>query len=278
MAYCWLGTTRRLLITGQGGCGKTFVLAKALAGSDFIVVTPSNELVIEHAANLGCRASTYHKLLALPIGKPMSEWKPEQLGHKLDHLPRTIIWDEAGMVSYAVFEVIDPYLESRGIQVIKVFGEGQLNPFAEKAGPAAYLREWADVEIEFDIDVRSQDDRIRDLKRRIWRATNKEKLRVWQAEMPPTRFEDAVSEWQPKDLFLCSTNAMGNTTAAHLLEEHRRRFPLEFAPIRFAPDDSVSRKYKNSKALIDVPGTQMQVRAVRGTIVSVPSITRISGY
>ena len=28
-----LVTTRRLLITGQGGCGKTYVLAKAMAGA-----------------------------------------------------------------------------------------------------------------------------------------------------------------------------------------------------------------------------------------------------
>ena len=34
-----LASTRRLLITGQGGCGKTFVLAKALAG--FVVRPPS---------------------------------------------------------------------------------------------------------------------------------------------------------------------------------------------------------------------------------------------
>ena len=265
-----LANTRRLLITGQGGCGKTYVISKALAGSDFVIVTPSNELAIEHADKLGCRTSTFHKLLALPVGKPMSEWKPELLGHKLDHLPRTIVWDEAGMVPDEVFKVIDPYLDSRGIQVIKVFGEGQLNPFAQKAGPAAYLRDWADVEIEFDVDVRSQDERIRDLKRRIWRTTDKEQLSVWRADMPPTRFDDALAEWHPRDLFLCSTNALGSTTAARLLEEHRRRYPLELAPIRFAPDDSVSHKYKNTKALIDVPGTHEQVRAVRGTIAWVP--------
>jgi len=265
-----LASTRRLLITGQGGCGKTFVISKMLAGSDFTIITPSNELAIEHADKLGCRTSTYHKLLALPVGKPLSEWKPELLGHKLDHLPRTIVWDEGKMVPKLIFEVVLPYLEKRGIQVIIVLDEGQLNPFADKEGPTAYLREWADLEVEFGVDVRSQDDDIRDLKRRIWRATDKEQLSVWRTQMPPTRFDEAVNEWHPRDLFLCSTNAMGSTTAARLLDEHRRRFPLELAPIRFAPDDSVSHKYKNSKALIDVPGTQEQVRAVRGTIAWVP--------
>ncbi len=160
-----LATTRRLLITGQGGCGKTYVLAKAMAGGDFAIVTPSNELAIDHSNNLKCRTSTYHKLLALPVAKPIADWDPSALGHKLDRLPRTIIWDEAGMVPTEIFRRVLPYLESRGIQVIALLGEGQLNPFADKEGPAAYLREWATREVEFDVDVRSQDDRIRDLKR-----------------------------------------------------------------------------------------------------------------
>ena len=34
----------------QGGCGKTYVVAKALiaAGVDFVIACPSNELAIEH--------------------------------------------------------------------------------------------------------------------------------------------------------------------------------------------------------------------------------------
>ena len=266
-----LATTRRLLITGQGGCGKTYVLAKAMAGGDFAIVTPSNELAIDHANNLKCRTSTFHKLLALPVAKPIATWDPAALGHKLDRLPRTIIWDEAGMVPTEIFRRVLPYLESRGIQVIALLGEGQLNPFADKEGPAAYLREWAAREVEFDIDVRSQDDRIRSLKRRIWRASDNEQLRVWRDEMKATPFDAALAEWHPRDLVLCSTNALGATTAARLLEEHRRRFPNELAPIRFAPDDSVAHRYKNAKSLVDVPGGGgRQVCAVRGTIEWVP--------
>ena len=95
-----LATIKRLLITGQGGCGKTYVVAKALiaAGVDFVIACPSNELAIEHAKNLGCRTSTYHKLLVLPVAKPISTWDPSTLGHKLDRLPLVILWDETGMV------------------------------------------------------------------------------------------------------------------------------------------------------------------------------------
>ena len=175
------------------------------------------------------------------------------------------------MVPTEIFRRVLPYLESRGIQVIALLGEGQLNPFADKEGPAAYLREWAAREVEFDIDVRSQDDRIRSLKRRIWRASDNEQLRVWRDEMKATPFDTALAEWHPRDLVLCSTNALGATTAARLLEEHRRRFPNELAPIRFAPDDSVAHRYKNAKSLVDVPGGGgRQVCAVRGTIEWVP--------
>ena len=67
------------------------------------------------------------------------------------------------MVPTAIFEAVLSYLESRGIQVIALLGEGQLNPFADKEGPAAFLRKWAEREVEFD--VRSEGDKIRDLKR-----------------------------------------------------------------------------------------------------------------
>ena len=66
---------------------------------------------------------------------------------------------------------------------------------------------------------------------------------------------------------LCSTNALDATAAARLLEEHRRRYPDELAPIRFAPDDSIAHRYKNAKSLVDVPGMPgRQVCAVRGHI------------
>ena len=80
------------MITGQGGCGKTYITA----GLDFVIACPSNELAIDHANNLKCRTSTYHKLLALPVTKPIATWDPSTLGHKLDRLPRVILWDEAG--------------------------------------------------------------------------------------------------------------------------------------------------------------------------------------
>ena len=110
-----------------------------------MIACPSNELAIDHANNLKCRTSTYHKLLALPVAKPISTWDPSTLGHKLDRLPRVILWDEAGMVPTEIFKAVDPYLERRGTQVIKILGDGQLNPFAHKVGPADYLRkEWAE--------------------------------------------------------------------------------------------------------------------------------------
>ena len=100
-----------------------------------MIACPSNELAIEHANNLKCRTSTYHKMLALPVAKPIATWEPSALGHKLDRLPRVIPWDEAGMVPTEIFKAVLPYLERRGIQVIALLGD-QLNPFADKAGPA----------------------------------------------------------------------------------------------------------------------------------------------
>ena len=71
---------------------------------------PQYELVIDQN-NLKGRTSTYHKLLALPVGKLISTWEPDSLGHKLDRLPRVILRDEAGMVPTEIFQAVDPYLE-----------------------------------------------------------------------------------------------------------------------------------------------------------------------
>jgi len=77
---------------------------------------------------------------ALPVAKSISTWDPSTLGHKLDRLPRVILWDEAGMVPSEIFKAVLPYLERRGIQVIALLGEGQLNPFADKMGPADVVK------------------------------------------------------------------------------------------------------------------------------------------
>ena len=268
-----LATTRRLLITGQGGCGKTYVTAKALlaAGVDFAIACPSNELAIHHANTIpGCRAFTYHKLLALPVTKPISEWDPAALGHKLDRLPRVILWDEAGMVPTEIFRRVDPYLEQRGIQVIKLLGEGQLNPFADKAGPADYLRnEWAQFVVDFQVDKRSEDDTIRDLKRTMWKGSDSEQLRLFRERVEVTSFDQLLLEWNPKDLVICSTNAQGALVGNALLKRHGEKFAAELAPIRYAPPDNAPRR--TAKTLIDVPGCGgRQVAAVRGTIEWVP--------
>ena len=72
--------------------------------------------------------------------------------------------------------------------------------------------------------------------------------------MKATPFDTALAEWNPQDLVLCSTNALGATATARLLEKHRRRYPDELVPIRFAPDDVIAHRYKNATSLVDVPG------------------------
>ena len=235
-----------------------------------MIACPSNELAIEHAKNLGCRTSTYHKLLALPVGKPISTWDPSTLGHKLDRLPRVILWDEAGMVPTEIFKVVDPYLERRGTQVIKILGDGQLNPFADKAGPADYLRKvWAEKVVAFEVDKRSKDADICALKAAMWKTSDAEQLEVFRDRVPRTSFDQLLAEWTPQDLVLCSTNAQGALVGNTLLERHRERYPQELAPIRFAPPDNAPRR--STKTLVDVPGIAgRQVPAVRGTIQWVP--------
>ena len=80
------------------------------------------------------------------------------------------------MVPSEIFKAVLPYLERRGIQVIALLGEGRLSPFAEKMGPADYLREnWAEKDIDFDVDKRSDDHDIRHLKAAMWKSSDAER-------------------------------------------------------------------------------------------------------
>ena len=145
-----------------------------------------------------------------------------------------------------------PYLERRGTQVIKILGDGQLNPFADKAGPADYLRKvWAEKVIDFDVDKRSKDADSCALKAAMWKTSDAEQLEVFRDRVPRTSFDQLIAEWTPQDLVLCSTNAQGALVGNALLERHRERFLQELVPIRFAPPDNAPRR--SAKTMIDVP-------------------------
>ena len=262
----------KILITGQGGCGKTYVIAKALEGRNFVIACPSNELAENHRQTLGCRAETYHKLLALPVGKPMSEWVPEKLGHRLDNIPETFVCDEATMPEDTMWEKVLPYLEKRGRQVIICKDGGQLLAFGQKEASVVHER-WADVHIRFTVDMRSNDnDPIRQLKEDIWHSSNQCQIDTFRERVLSTEFAEALAEWHPRDLFICSTHKMGAEVQGRLLAEHRRRYPAELAPIRFQPDKSVERKYraKVRDGRVPVPGTTRVAPTIKGHIEWVP--------
>jgi hypothetical protein len=266
----------KILITGQGGCGKTFVIAKALEGRNFAILCPSNDLAENHRQTLQCRAETYHKVLGLPVGKNIDTWKPEDMGHKLDNLPEILVCDEGSMIPKPVWERILPYLESRGRQVIICEDDAQLSDF-EKSRPAEYHKEWAKtpggIHIHFTVDMRSKDDDVlKQLKADIWRTSDDHQLETWRERVAPTSLDAAMAEWHPGDLFLCSTNKMGSEVQGRLLAEHRRRYPNELAPIRFAPDDTVEHKYRQKvrENTIKVPGTNRTCPTIRGHVEWVP--------
>jgi hypothetical protein len=265
----------KILVTGQGGCGKTYVIAKALEGRNFAILCPSNDLAENHRQTLKCRAETYHRVLGLPVGKSIDTWKPEDMGHKLDNIPEILVCDEGSMIPKPIWERILPYLESRGRQVIICEDDAQLSDF-EKSRPAEYHKEWAGtpggIHIEFTVDMRSADEEIRQLKADIWRTSDEHQLNTWREQVAPTDLVAAIAEWHPRDLFLCSTNKMGTEVQGRLLAEHRRRCPDELAPIRFAPDDTVEHKYRQKARdrLIKVPGTNRECPTIRGHIEWVP--------
>ena len=139
-------TARRMYLAGQGGSGKTEWAVKTFAGRRLVVLTPENDLAGSHRDNprLGLaphQAQTIHHYLCINPTKPIEEWDPSALGHRLDGLAEVIIFDECCKVPAKTLKAILDYLARRTCQVICCGDRGQIPPWGDKEGPHAMLEE-----------------------------------------------------------------------------------------------------------------------------------------
>jgi len=148
------------------------------------------------------------------------------------------------MIPRKVLQRLLPYAESRGCQIIMCGDPGQLTPWGDKEGPHKFLTEWADEVIWCMEDYRAQDGELKALKLRMWMKDDNTQLQEFRNYIPKTSWNDALVQWTPKDIWICSTNDMGMHVENALLQAHASRFPNESSIIRFDPDDSVKHKYR----------------------------------
>ena len=288
---------RRMYLAGQGGSGKTEWAVKTFAGRRLVVLTPENDLAGSHRDNprLGLaphQAQTIHHYLCINPTKPIEEWDPSALGHRLDGLAEVIIFDECCKVPAKTLKAILDYLARRTCQVICCGDRGQIPPWGDKEGPHAMLEEWAGPNVrQFDTDYRclcevcgepwsvcldrkicvdGPTSALHTVKAWMWCKSDSTQLRVFRDHIPVETFEQALQKATPEDLWICSTNALGGQVQTSLLRHHKANYPRLPAKIRFDPDDSIAHRYKKQGQPVAIPGSREKVDAYKGTIVQVP--------
>ncbi|CAG8608058.1 5380_t:CDS:2, partial [Diversispora eburnea] len=237
-------TLRKPYLVDQGGSGKTTRAIRAFSNRKIVVLTPANLLAEYHRKqNPGLTAMTYHKYFHLGA-TPIDEWDPACLEKKT--LAEILIFDEACMIPRKVLQRLLSYAESRGCQIIMCGDPGQLTPWGDKEGPHKFLTEWAD--------------------KVIWCMEDYQ----FHKAIPKTSWENALAQWTPNDIWICSTNGMGMRVESALLQAHASHFFNKPSVIRFDPDDSIKHKYRIQGKPVQIPGSIEIIEAYVGTIVNVP--------
>jgi len=247
---------------------------KTFAGRRLVVLTPENDLAGAHRDNprLGLephQAQTIHRYLCINPTKPIEEWDPAALGHRLDGLAEVLVFDE---------------------QVVCCGDRGQIPPWGDKEGPHQMLEEWAGSSHTrtFDTDYRclcevcgepwsvcsacpeGPTSALHTVKKWMWCESDSIQLRVFRDHVPAEAFDQAIQRATPEDLWICSTNALGGQVQTRLLRHHKANHPKLPAKIRFDPDDSIAHRYRKQGQPVAIPGRRETVNAYKGTVVEVP--------
>ena len=287
-------TARRMYLTGQGGSGKTEWAVKTFAGRRLVVLTPENDLADDHRKNkrLGLKpvqAQTIHRYLCIDCTKPIEDWVPTTLGHRLDNLAEVIIIDECCKVPTNTLTTILDYLGCRSCQVICARDRGQIPSWGDKEGPHAMLEEWAGPNVrQFNTDYRSlcevcmepwsccacrsgrPTSALYEVKKQMWCKSDSNQLQVFRDHIPAVSFDQAIQMTTPGDRWICSTNDLGGQVQTCLLAHHRANHPQLPAWIRFDPDASIPHQCRKQGQSIAVPGSHETVLAYKGVRVQVP--------
>ena len=224
--------------------------------------------------------------------KPIADWGPASLGHRLDSLAEVIIFDECCKVPAKTLKAILDYLVRRTCQVVVCRDRGQIPPWGDKEGPHAMLEKWAGPNVrQFDTDYRSlcevcgepwsvcadnqtcpegPTSALHKIKEWMWCKSDSTELRVFRDHTPAEPFEQAIQRTTPEDLWICYTNDLGGQVQTTLIRHHKANHPKLPAKIRFDPDDSIAHRYRKQGQPVAIPGSCEKVNAYKGTIVQVP--------
>ena len=118
-------------------------------------------------------------------------------------------------------------------------------------------------------DYRAYDPELKALKLRMWMKDDITQLQEFREAIPTTSWKNALTEWTPEDIWICSTNDMGMRVESALIQAHKSRFSNVSSIIRFDPDESVKHMYRIQGKPVQIPGSNEIIEAYVGTMVNV---------
>ena len=204
--------SKNTLLTGAGGNGKTYKVLNDKGLNRVLFVAPMNLLGKGVASQYKIRSTTIHKLL----GKDCIPWIKEQA------YPPVILIDETTQIQADwIDEVFKMYPKSLILLAGDIDSKGQWFQCRNGNG-IDFSKVWKphDVDIiSMDIDRRSLDDELRELKIKI-RNKMKEvfvdgdnyneciKMTMWANKLNTISFDDAVKQFSVGDAWIAGTHAI----------------------------------------------------------------------
>ena len=203
--------SKNTLLTGAGGNGKTYKVLNDKGLNRVLFVAPMNLLGKGVASQYKIRSTTIHKLL----GKDCVPWIKEQA------YPPVILMDETTQIQADwIDEVFIMYPKS----LILLAGDIDTKQWFQcrNGRPGDFSKIWKPVNVDIismDIDRRSLDDELRQLKADI-RNKMKEvfvdgdnyneciKMTMWANKLNTISFDDAVKQFSIGDVWIAGTHAI----------------------------------------------------------------------
>src|SRR6266496_4825577 len=88
--------------------------------------------------------------------------------------------------------------------------------------------------------------------------------------IPTTSWKNALTEWMPEDIWICSTNDMDMRVESALIQAHKSHIPNVLSIIRFDPDESIKHMYHIQGKPVQIPGSNKIIEAYVDSIVNIP--------
>ena len=227
-------------LDGQGGTGKTHRALRAFPGRRVVVLGKDNEHLVDLRASEknphGYPCYTYHEYFHLGCGSP-SAWTPAMMGRTR---PDVLVWDEIGCVPVVFLAAALSWLRVVSAVVV-LCGDplGQLQAFDDPGSGKKVMELLAERQayvVLLETDWRAKDcAALQSLKRRCWRQSEEEQLRLMRGELPLVTEAEMCATWTPADTVVVLTNATGARMDCKLEKERGARYPNEPVRYRFRP-------------------------------------------